>query len=204
MTDQSSSNKGERLPGTSLPGQDKLESLLCALIELKSNISLVEQQHPALGNDLSALCDLVLDHLNRSEELTMSPRAQPELISSHSHPDGGNLPDNPTGPASTCADKELVPLIRESDTSVNREMQEMPSQDRAGSFNVPPDDHRTYQEPGSQETHRKDNILSSIFDRAGDRLVTGLDKMGDGVIFVFEKLLSLSAQKKTEPTEDDC
>ena len=63
MTDRSSSEKGESLPDASLPGPDRLESLLCALIELKSSISLVEQQHPALGNDLSALCDLVLGHL---------------------------------------------------------------------------------------------------------------------------------------------
>jgi hypothetical protein len=44
--------------------------------------------------------------------------------------------------------------------------------------------------------------LSSIFDRAGDYLETGLDKMGDGVIFVFEKLLSPGARKKIESPED--
>ena len=41
-----------------------------------------------------------------------------------------------------------------------------------------------------------------MFDRAGDYLVTGLDKMGDGVIFVFERLLSAGARKKIESPED--
>lgn len=165
MTQQPSLNTGKHLQDTNLPGQDRLESLLCALIELKSNISIVEQQHPSLNNDLSSLCDLVIDHLNRPmdtapQESTLestNPPDQPEISSSHT----AEHEENPLGSSGCPPSSELngIPLL-------------------------------------------KRNPLSSIFDRAGDYLVTGLDKMGDGVIFVFEKLLSPGARRKTESPED--
>jgi hypothetical protein len=55
-------------PLSTVPGQNRLESLVISLIELKSSIVRVEDQHPVLGNDLSALCDLVIEHLNRPED----------------------------------------------------------------------------------------------------------------------------------------
>ncbi len=150
---------------TDLPGQDRLESLLCALIELKSNISMVEQQHPSLNNDLSSLCDLVIDHLNRPLETTVS----------ESTPESSNLPDEPKISTSQAVEQMENPPVS-SGCPPSSELNEMPVIKR--------------------------HPFSSIFDRAGDYLVTGLDKMGDGVIFVFEKLLSPGTRKKIESPED--
>jgi hypothetical protein len=67
MVQEPSSDTGANLP-KARPGQDRLESLVISLIELKSNITRVEDQHPVLGNDLSALCDLVILHLERPDD----------------------------------------------------------------------------------------------------------------------------------------
>jgi hypothetical protein len=165
MTQQPSLNTGKHLQDTDLPGQDRLESLLCALIELKSNITIVEQQHPSLNNDLSSLCDLVIDHLNRPMDTT--PK--------ESTLESNNPPDQPEIASSQTAEHEENP---------------------PGSPGCPP----SHELNGIPMLTR--NPLTSIFDRAGDYLVTGLDKMGDGVIFVFEKLLSPSARRRTDSTED--
>jgi len=165
MTQQPSLNTGKHLQDTNLPGQDRLESLLCALIELKSNITIVEQQHPSLNNDLSSLCDLVIDHLNRPLD----------TIPQESAPECNNPPDQPEIASSQAAEHEENPPELSS-CPPSSELNGIPLLNR--------------------------NPLATIFDRAGDYLVTGLDKMGDGVIFVFEKLLSPGTRRKTESTED--
>jgi hypothetical protein len=138
-----------------------LESLICALIELKSNISIVEQQHPALSNDLSSLCDIVLAHLNRS--------------------DAGPLPQLPIMGAETLHCPPATPFVPS-----------LPA----------PEDVENHVSAHESSPQQHTNRLNSIFDRLGDYLITGLDKMGDGVIFTFEKLLSLGSQKKTGSDED--
>ena len=165
MTQQPSENTGKHLQDTYFPTQDRLESLLCALIELKSNISVVEQQHPSLSKDLSSLCDLVIDHLNRPTDTT------PLEIT----PESNNPPAQTEISSSKTAEHEEN-LLESSGYPPSSELNGMPITNK----------------------HR----LSSIFDRAGDYLETGLDKMGDGVIFVFEKLLSPGARKKIESPED--
>ena len=138
-------------------GQDSLESLIISLIELKSNIMRVEDEHPALGNDLSSLCDIVIDHLNR--------------------------PDDDQDPS------ELSPQCREDPGSTVSEPQcNTPAYDAAVEKESPP--------------QKKNGALVVAFDWAGDHLVHGLDKMGDGVIYVFEKLISLGSQGKKEPPEE--
>ena len=165
MTEQPPANTGKSLPDTYLPGQDRLESLLCALIELKSNISVVEQQHPSLSNDLSSLCDLVIEHLNRPTDTTPL----------ESTPESNNQPEQTEISSSKTAEHKGNPP-ESSGYPPSSELNGMPKINR--------------------------HPLSSIFDRAGDYLETGLDKMGDGVIFVFEKLLSPGARKKIESPED--
>jgi hypothetical protein len=144
----------------SQPAQDRLESLICALIELKSNISTVEQQHPALSNDLSSICDLVLDHLNRpidtpiaKDSLQIEPQQQPD------------------SPASIEVNQDTSPAAVLDQAA----LKEIPAQDN--------------------------NLLTSICNRLGDYMENGLDKMGDGVIFAFDKLLSLGHQKKSGTDE---
>ncbi|OGO18459.1 MAG: hypothetical protein A2Z02_02305 [Chloroflexi bacterium RBG_16_48_7] len=149
---------------TNLPAQDRLESLLCALIELKSNISVVEQQHPSLSNDLSSLCDLVIDHLNRP----------PDTTALESTPESNSPQEQPEISSQEAVHRENPPVS--SGCPPSSELSGIPVKNRRG--------------------------ISSIFDRAGDYLETGLDKMGDGVIFVFEKLLSPGARKKIESPED--
>jgi hypothetical protein len=165
MTQQPSSNTGKHLQDTNLPGRDRLESLLCALIELKSNISVVEQEHPSLSNDLSSLCDLVIDHLNRP----------PDTTPLESTPESNNPPEQHEISSSLAAGHEENPPVSSGCPPSSK-------------LNVIPITNK--------------HALSSIFDRAGDYLETGLDKMGDGVIFVFEKLLSPGARKKIESPED--
>jgi hypothetical protein len=165
MTQQPPLDTGEHLQDTYLPGQDRLESLLCALIELKANISLVEQQHPALSNDLSSLCGLAIEHLNR-------PLDRSEL---ESMPESGSPPHQIEIPLSQTPEQK---------------------NDLPGSSGCPQSSEL------NSTPLRNSNPLSSMFDRAGDYLVAGLDKMGDGVIFVFERLLSAGARKKIESPED--
>lgn len=43
------------------------------------------------------------------------------------------------------------------------------------------------------------NRVAYSIDAAGGFLVTGLDKMGDGIIMVFAKLLSLGARDRKQP-----
>lgn len=143
------------------PGQDRLESLICALIELKSNIKLVEEQHPALGNDLSSLCDLAISHLSQPGD---TPPEQPALPRSQQEPAGVT--------ADQCLDL------------INRPAQ------------------INYKAMPEQGTSRKKDFIISVFDKAGDCMVSGLDRMGDGIIFAFEKLLSLAPQKKPRDSED--
>jgi hypothetical protein len=161
MTDQPTDRTGNPPPDTAHSGEDRLESLICALIELKSNISIVEQQHPALSNDLSSLCDIAIAHLNR--------------------PDGGRPPQSPAagGETSQCTPTEPVSAPPPGPKDVKN--------------TVP-----VYESTPNQHT----NSFNSIFDRVGDHLITGLDKMGDGVIYVFEKLLSPGSQKKPGSNED--
>lgn len=161
MTDQPADRPGNPPPEAVHSGEDRLESLICALIELKSNISIVEQQHPALSNDLSSLCDIVIAHLNRSDA---SPLPQP-------------LAEE--GEASQCPPAEITAARLQA-----------------------PKDLENLISAYESTPHQHPNPLNSIFDRMGDHLITGLDKMGDGVIYAFEKLLSLGSQKKTGSDED--
>jgi hypothetical protein len=150
------------LPDQSLPAQDRLESLICALIELKSNIAAVEQQHPALSNDLSSICDLVLDHLNRPVD------AIPAADSAYINPQQ----QQPDSPASSKTDQN------DSFAAIL--------------------DHTTLKKIPGKES----NLLALICNKVGDYMENGLDKMGDGVIFAFDKLLSLGPQKKSGTDED--
>jgi hypothetical protein len=146
----------------SLPAQDRLESLICALIELKSNISAVEQRHPAFSNDLSSICDLVLDHLNRPGDTLTA--VDPQSCS--------NPQDQTDSPASSEIDQNNRPAVVLDHTASN------------------------------ETPIKKSSLLALICDRAGDYMENGLDKMGDGVIFAFGKLLSLGPQKKSGANED--
>lgn len=161
MTEQHDTTGQGNSPLSSPSGQDRLESLICALMELKSNISLVEQQHPALSNDLSSLCDLAINHLNRPEDVP-AMTVQPST----------DLQPQPLAAAAPGMGQESKTGCILNGTG-----------------------------PDERPAKRK-NFLLSILDWAGDGMVNGLDKMGDGVIFVFEKLLSLGPQKKTGASED--
>ncbi|MBN1376178.1 MAG: hypothetical protein JXA01_08495 [Dehalococcoidia bacterium] len=143
-------------------GQDRLESLISALIELRSNIAGVEQSHPSFSNDLSSLCDTVIEHLCRPEEAAPLQDLQP----------CGSLQPG------LCNSPYLETLPEKVTTN--------------------PPDHAAL--PAASQS--KPNFLAAIFDRAGDGMIKGLDKMGDGVIFVFEKLLSLGPRKKTRANQD--
>jgi hypothetical protein len=170
MVQEPSSNTGANLPQTR-PGQDRLESLVISLIELRSNITRVEDQHPVLGNDLSALCDLVIHHLEQPED---------------------NFPSqqDPAAETSQPADHQSTPETR--------------MQVAGESFAVSPPCLPTAAHPGIDDgTREKGNRLSSIFDRAGDHLVGGLDKMGDGIIFVLEKLISVGSRDRTDASEEN-
>jgi len=165
MTDQLNSGPGDDRQGTARPGQDRLESLVCSLIELKSNILLIEQQHEALGNDLSALCDLVLEHLTRVDD-------SPPLRESRAIPPPQQIehqaePSPAAAIAPALPDIPVNPTIEKSESPVARA-----------------------------------KLANAIFDAIGDGLITGLDKAGDGVIFAFEKILSLGNREKKDSTED--
>jgi hypothetical protein len=164
MTDQPTDRPGNPPPDAARSGEDRLESLICALIELKSNISIVEQQHPSLSNDLSSLCDIVIAHLNRS--------------------DGSALP----GEQSQAGEGEM----------------QCPPAGRTAKPLPAPKDIENLLSADESIPNRRANPINSLFDRAGDHLINGLDKMGDGVIYVFEKLLSLGSQKKPGPDEEAC
>ncbi|MBN1691574.1 MAG: hypothetical protein JW901_11180 [Dehalococcoidia bacterium] len=143
------------------PGQDRLESLIHALIELKSNIAVVEQRHPTFSNDLSSLCDIVIEYLRRPED-ACPPQSPEPCISFQPEP---------------CRTFDYVPEAIVPDEALAC----------AALIKAP---------------QEKPNPIAAVFDRAGDGMIKGLDKMGDGIIFIFEKLLSLGPRKKNGNSQD--
>ena len=56
----------------------------------------------------------------------------------------------------------------------------------------------------TQATRTRPGLAASPFDHAADGLAGGFDKMGDGIIFVIEKILSIGSRKKppqNKPTQ---
>lgn len=129
----------------------KLEGLLRALNQLKSEISGVEARHPRFGSELSSLCDTVIAELDSLNSNCGEVR-QAEC-------DNINI----TIDESAAAGESLPPLKQ----------------------NIHP--------------------LSMVIDKAGGHLITGLDKTGDGIIFILAKLFSGRAAKadsETSPESD--
>ena len=58
-----------------------------------------------------------------------------------------------------------------------------------------PDDLPDALAPVNKNSHLYTNPVSRAFDTAGEHIITGLDKMGDGVIILFESLLKLGNPK---------
>jgi hypothetical protein len=127
----------------------KLEGLLRALNQLKSEISGVEARHPGFGSELSSLCDTVIAELDSLNSNSGEGR--------QAERDNINITiDNPA------ATGEPLPPLKQ---------------------NV--------------------NPISSVVDKAGSHLITGLDKTGDGIIFILEKLFTnrVAKAKSITPAE---
>jgi len=127
----------------------KLEGLLRALNQLKSEISGVEARHTGFGSELSSLCDTVIAELDSLNSNSGEGR--------QAERDNINITiDNPA------ATGEPLPPLKQ---------------------NV--------------------NPISSVVDKAGSHLITGLDKTGDGIIFILEKLFTnrVAKAKSITPAE---
>ena len=124
----------------------KLEGLLRALNQLKSEISSVEDRHPGFGSELSSLCNTVIADLN----------------SLNSHNGEGQQADR--NDLNITIDKPAV------------------------SGELPP--------PFKQNT----NPISAAIDKAGNHLIKGLDKTGDGIIFILGKLFTGRAARADSVT----
>jgi hypothetical protein len=149
--------------------EDPVESLLSALQQLKANISRVEESHPHLRKDLSELCDLVITHLARPVEEQISTVLE--------------------GPALASCDEsaDLTETPPEVDPLISRYLEYLHRSHTPGY--EPPDNPPMPPEPAVA------NPFSTAVDTTGNHLIKALDNMGDGIIFVFERLLSLGDRK---------
>jgi hypothetical protein len=175
-------------------GHDPLENLVVSLIELKSNIARVEEQHPSLGNDLSGLCDLVIDHLKRPEDsqpgaAKQSPATPAPIISK----DAFGRPQQRGCASLPQLKQEPLPLPL---------MLEPPLQiicDPADPLYAAEYTLQLGTETSDTATSaNKVDMGSPAFDLAGDRLTNGLYKVGDGIIFVLEKILSIGSRNNNK------
>ncbi len=126
----------------------KLEHLLRALNQLKSDISGVEARHPGFGSELSSLCDTLIADLNRHD---LHNREGQQA-------DRDNL--------NATIDKQIMPEL------------------------IPTAKYHT-------------NPIISAIDKAGSHLITGLDKTGDGIIFILGKLFTDSSAKANSGTSPE-
>ena len=128
------------------PASQKLEGLLNALNQLKSDISGVEARHPGFGSELSSLCDTVIADLN-----SLNSHNREGLQADRDNPDVAS--------ANQTAVPELIPAPK----------------------------HDT-------------NPVLLVIDKAGSHLITGLDKTGDGIIFLLGKLFTSRVPKAKSRT----
>ncbi|MGA2367146.1 MAG: hypothetical protein ABSF74_01025 [Dehalococcoidia bacterium] len=142
--------------------EDPVEALLSALHQLKANISRVEENHPRLRKDLSELCDLVITHVNRPVEEQIA-----EVL------------EGPT--LSTCEETAKLEEPVTDDPLISHYLEYLHRSHSPGY--EPPDNPPCPPQPAAV------NPFSKTVDTTGNNLIRGLDRMGDGIIFVFEKLL---------------
>ena len=66
-----------------------------------------------------------------------------------------------------------------------------------------PESEATHGMPSEPETARLKSTDQrvGVFNNEGGILGKGLDRMGDGIIYVFEKLISIGSPKKKKPAE---
>ncbi|GEM_PF-446500 len=181
---------GESRPEGSVDaGRDRLSSMLSALNQLKSNISRIESKHPALGDELSSLCGQVIEHLNRPDE------DEPESVAS-------NDPEETAQPQGAPPLNAVAPVYhQETDLlppPAGRAQGSASSEGRQGGISVDPVTPAAGPNPDGHHS----NPIAVAFDAAGGHLASGLDKMGDGIIFAFEKLLRLETDKKRGAGQD--
>ena len=146
MTEQPPAFPETTASSQSHPASQKLEGLLSALNQLKSDISGVEARHPGFGSELSSLCDKVIADLDNLNSLN-SVRQQ-----------------------------------------ANRD-----------NLNVTSDKETAMPELTPTTKHNANPVLS-VIDKAGAHLITGLDKTGDGIIFILGKLFAKRAAKAKSGT----
>jgi hypothetical protein len=145
--------------------EDPIEALLSALHQLKANISRVEENHPRLRKDMSELCDLVITHLTRPVEDQIAA-----------------VLEGPT--LTTCEETAEVEEPVTVDPLISRYVEYLHHSHSPG-----------YEPPDNPPPPASFNSFSKAVDTTGNHLVKGLDKMGDGIIFVLEKLLSIGNSK---------
>jgi len=183
MAQEQCPDTGANMPPESQSG-DRLESLLISLIELKSSFMEVEARHPALGNDLSSLCGLVISHLERPD----TAAAEPVSIAP------SNCEDKPL-PRSTVSP---VPRLIDSCTPQSQP----PSRPGPSETNVSIS-RSVWQTGGLAPKPDNGSRPANLFNRAGGRLIHGIDKAGDGIIFVLEKLASIGDRRGPSVQEED-
>ena len=144
MTDQPTAFAETAASSQHYLASQKLDHLLRAINQLKSEISGVEARYPGFGSELSSLCDTVIADLNsRNTQNSVGQQADRDNLNI-------NLDKEKAMP-------ELIPTAK----------------------------HNA-------------NPLSSVIDKAGSHLITGLDKTGDGIIFILGKLF-INRISKAEP-----
>ena len=156
--------------------EDPIETLLSALDRLKEDISRVEENHPHLRKDMSELCDLVITHLKRPVEEQIA-----EVL------------EAPT--LSTCEETAKLDEPVTDDPLISHYLEYLHRSHSPGY--EPPDSPAPLQPPSVV------NPFSKGADTAGNHVVRALDSMGDGIIFVFEKLLSLGARNGKVKRDED-
>ena len=146
MTDQPTAFAETAASSQHYLASQKLDHLLRAINQLKSEISGVEARYPGFGSELSSLCDTVIADLNslnsHNSEGLQADRDNPDVAS-----------------AKQTAVPDLIPAPR----------------------------HDT-------------NPLLLVIDKAGSHLITGLDKTGDGIIFLLGKLFTSRVPKAKSRT----
>ena len=172
---------------TRMTGNITRDKAISELEKLKVNISLVEAQYQVLGHDFSRLCDEILADIKTSGEAKSTAPANGESI----------IPVVLTDEIISSADLKDISKIDEM-VAAEPVVASVP-------VNTPDSSQKIYQSSINDiitnyaNHHKQDNYQAesgqitdqNIIDKMASGIETGLDRLGDGLMYPVVKLVGL-------------
>jgi hypothetical protein len=172
---------------TRMTGNITRDKAIVELEKLKVNISLVEAQYQVLGHDFSRLCDEILADVKTSGE------------------EKSTAPANNESSIPVVLTEEITSSVDLNDISKIDEMIAAEPVIASIPVNTPDSSPKIYQSSINDiinnyaNHHKQDNyqVVSrqitdkKIIDKIADGIETGLDRLGDGLMYPVVKMVSL-------------